>query len=179
MIDYVAKLVDRTTYSEGRTSLSGGRRSRRPPRATEDQIEAWRSLVRAFAAAKAVQETALAGSQLDLSEYDVLVTLAEAPAEGIRPTELAERVLLTKSGMTRLVDRLGERGLIARHACPLDRRGHFIALTAEGRHHLRRAAPALLRGLGAVLAPLSPTELTALRRAAERMTEATSPHSAA
>lgn len=174
MIDHVGKLVERATYSQGPPARSRGRAAR----ATPAQIEAWRAFVRAFTAAGRVQEAALEGTQLDLSEYDVLVTLAGAPPEGMRPTELAERVLLTKSGTTRLVDRLEERGLIARHACPLDRRGQYIALTPAGRHLLRRAAPALLRGLGTVLAPVSPGELAALRSAAERMREAASPHSA-
>ena len=133
--------------------------------------------MRAFTAVTRIQEAALDGTQLDLSEYDVLVTLAGAPPEGMRPGDLAERVLLTKSGMTRLLQRLEERGLVARHACPLDRRGQYIAMTPEGRHLLRRAAPALLRGLGTVLAPLSTDDLGALRRAAERMTEATTAHS--
>lgn len=169
------KLVDRATYSQGRSAHPRGRQGR----ATPEQIETWRAFVRAFTAAGRVQEAALEGSQLDLSEYDVLVTLAGAPAEGMRPTELAERVLLTKSGTTRLVDRLEQRELIARHACPLDRRGHYIAITPAGRHLLRRAAPALLHGLGTVFAHLSPAELAIVRRAVERMAEAAVPHSEA
>lgn len=149
----------------------------RTARATEDQIAAWRSLAQAFAAATRLQETTLRGSALDLSDYDVLVTLAQAPPEGMRPTELADRVLLTKSGITRLVDRLEQRGLIARHACPIDRRGQFIGITPQGRRLLRRAAPALLRSLARTLAPLSPSDLAALRRAAERITEASTAHS--
>jgi len=148
-------------------------------RATAEQVAAWQAFARAFAAATRSQEAALAGSQLDLSEYDVLVTLAAAPPEGMRPTELADRVLLTKSGVTRLIDRLEERGLIARHACPLDRRGRYIGLAPAGRHLLRRAAPAILRGLATLMAALSPPDLAALERASERITEATTAHSPA
>lgn len=169
----MSKLVDRATYSQGRTAQSRGRRAR----ATDAQIAAWRAFVRAFSSATRSQERTLEGSGLDLSEYDVLVTLGQGPPEGMRPSDLAERVLLTKSGMTRLVQRLEERGLVGRHACPLDRRGHYISMTPSGRHLLRRAAPALLRGLASVLAPLSPQDLSALQRAAERMTEATTAHS--
>lgn len=168
------KLVDRATYSQGRTAPGHGRRAR----ATDAQIAAWRAFVRAFTSATRFQEKTLEGSGLDLSEYDVLVTLGHGPPEGMRPSDLADRVLLTKSGMTRLLQRLEERGLVGRHACPLDRRGRYIAMTAEGRHLLRRAAPALLRGLASALAPLSPQDLSALQRAAERMTEATTAHSA-
>lgn len=133
--------------------------------------------MRAYTAVLRRQEHALASTELDISDYDVLVTLGEGPPEGLRPSELAARVLLTRSGVTRLADRLEERGLIERRVCPSDRRGQLLALTPAGRHRLRRAAPGLLRGLGAALSPLSPTELSALRRATERMTEATTAHS--
>lgn len=109
------------------------------------------------------------GRGLDPSDYDVLVTLAEGPTEGLRPTELAERVLLTKSGLTRLVDRLEQRQLVERRLCAADRRGQLIALTAQGRGALRRAAPGLLRGLRAAMQPLSAADLEALRRAGERI----------
>lgn len=168
MLNYMPKLVDRATYSV--TGRSG--------RASDAQIDAWRALARAFVGATRIQEAALRGSELDLSEYDVLVTLGSAPPEGMRPTELAERALLTKSGMTRLVQRLEARELVARHACPLDRRGQYVALTSQGRHLLRRAAPGLLRGLAEALAPLSIDDLAALKRAAERMTEGATAHSA-
>ena len=169
MINYMPKLVDRATYSQAPNGPS-----RRRGRATGEQVSAWLALARAYAGAVRAQEDALRGTSLDLSEYDVLVTLAQAPPEGIRPTELAERVLLTKSGMTRLVDRLESRRLIERRSCPTDRRGQLVGLTSDGRRLLRRAAPALLRALASSL-PLGDDELTALRRAATRITEATIP----
>ncbi|MBI2983138.1 MAG: MarR family transcriptional regulator, partial [Chloroflexi bacterium] len=113
MLNWLTKLVDRSTYSQGRTALPRDRRSRASP----EQISAWRAFARAFLAVTRLTEVSLRGTQLDPSDYDVLVTLAQAPAEGVRPSELAERVLLTKSGITRLVDRLVERGLIERHVC--------------------------------------------------------------
>lgn len=167
MINYMPKLVERATYSKGRTA-----------RANSDQIAAWQALVRAFSATARLTEASLVGSKLDTSDYDVLLTLAEGPTEGLRPTELAQRVLLTKSGMTRLVDRLAERGLIERRACPTDRRGQLVGLTARGRHLLRRAAPGLLRALGVALGSLSASELTALKRSSERIVEAATAHSA-
>jgi DNA-binding MarR family transcriptional regulator len=165
------KLVDRATYSGPAPP------SRRSARLSDDQIAAWRALVRAFLGARRAQDVALAGTGLDLSEYDVLFTLAQGPPDGIRPTDLAERVLLTKSGMTRLLARLEQRGLIERRACPTDGRGQLIALSAKGRRLQRRAAPALLRSLRTALAPLSPADLAALKRASERITEAATPHS--
>lgn len=173
------KLVDQATYSvpAGSPARVPARRGR-ALRATEGQVAAWQQLARAFSAASDVQRRALEGTQLDMSEYDVLVTLATAPPEGVRPIDLAERVLLTKSGMTRLLQRLDARGLVQRHACPMDKRGQFIAMTPAGRHLLRRAAPGLLRGLASALAPLSAEELAALEHAARRITEAATAHSA-
>ena len=174
MINYMPKLVDRATYSTGSPT---GRRGR-AARATDPQIGAWRALSRAFVEARKAQEAALAGTPLDLSEYDVLLTLMHGPPEGVRPRDLAERVLLTKSGVTRLLERLQERALIESRACPTDRRGRYIGISPTGRRLFRRAAPALLRSLGAALAPLAPAELSALQRATERITEAATAHSA-
>lgn len=144
----------------------------RAARASPEQIAAWQAFARAFAAAGRAQEAALAGTHLDAAEYDVLLTLAQAPPEGVRPSELVERVLLTKSGVTRLADRLERRGLIERHACPSDRRGQYVALTPLGRRTLRRAAPALTRRLGEIMGALSGSELAGLARSATRITEA-------
>lgn len=162
------KLVDHATYSGTRG---------RALRATDAQIAAWRALARAFGEATRSQERLLEGTGLDLAEYDVLVTLAQGPPEGMRPTDLADSALLTKSGMTRLLQRVEDRGLIERRSCPTDRRAHYIALTALGRSRLRRAAPALLRGLASLLAGLAPHDLAALQRISERIAEATTPHS--
>jgi DNA-binding MarR family transcriptional regulator len=169
----MSKLVEHATYSQGRATRSRGRTAR----ATNDQIAAWQAFVRAFLAATRAHEAALRCSELDASDYDVLLTLAEGPPEGLRPTELAQRVLLTKSGITRLVDRLAERGLIERRACPSDRRGQLVALTPKGRRAQRRAAPGLLRSIASSVGALSAADLAAFRHAAERITEATTPHS--
>lgn len=167
MINYMPKLVERATYSRARAG-----------RATAEQVAAWQALARAFNATGRTVGASLAGTALDPSDYDVLVTLAEGPADGLRPVELAQRVLLTKSGMTRLVDRLEERGLIERRACPSDRRGQLVALTRKGRYLLARAAPAMLRALGSAMGALSPADLAALQRIAGRIEEASTAHSA-
>lgn len=158
--------VDAATYSNRPIASGRGR----TPRATPEQVAAWRALARAFAAARERMAASLEGSWLDISEYDVLVTIAQGPRDGVRPTDLAGRVLLTKSGMTRLLDRLDERGLVARLACPTDGRAQLIALTAGGRSVLRRAAPSLMRALGSSFGGLSEAELVTLRRLAERIT---------
>jgi DNA-binding MarR family transcriptional regulator len=82
-----------------------------------------------------------------LAEYDVLVTLAGAGRDGLRMGELARQVVLSPSGITRLVERLERTGLVAREA--VNRRVVRATLTAEGRAALARAAPVHLAGVQA------------------------------
>src|SRR6266436_1240643 len=84
---------------------------------------------------------------LTLAEYEVLLHLAQAPDQRLRMSELAQAVLLTRSGLTRLVDRLERRGLVERARCPSDLRGLHAVLTEEGLECLREAAPTHLAGV--------------------------------
>ena len=85
-------------------------------------------------------------------------------------SELAESVLLSRSGLTRLVDRLEREGLIERATCPSDARGAFAVLTADGRAALRRAAPTHLAGVrDRFLKQFSPAELRQLTTFWERI----------
>jgi DNA-binding MarR family transcriptional regulator len=77
---------------------------------------------------------------LSLAEYDVLVQLDAAGVQGLRMAELADAVLLTRSGLTRLVDRLEQQGLVARSRCPSDARGMHAALTPAGTGRVAAAA---------------------------------------
>lgn len=119
-------------------------------------------------------ESALSSTGVSHSEYDVLVNVAGASREGVRPTDLAERVLLTKSGLTRLLDRLVDRGLIERRACLTDRRGQLIVLTPEGRHAFRRATPSVVRAIGTLLGGggFSSGDIETLRVTCERIASA-------
>jgi DNA-binding MarR family transcriptional regulator len=74
-----------------------------------------------------------------LSEFDVLITLDNAPGGRLRMTELAEATLLSSGGMTRLVGRLEQRGLVRRDPDPDDARAFHAALTDAGRSSLARA----------------------------------------
>ena len=88
----------------------------------------------------------------------------------IRPTDLAERIMLTKSGLTRLLDRLVEIGYVERRACPTDRRGQLVLLTSEGRRTFKRAAPTVVRGIGAFFSEvLEGREIEAFARSCERV----------
>ena len=78
---------------------------------------------------------------LSLQWFDLLIRLARSPDHRLRMAELAAQTVLTPSGLTRAVDRLEEVGLIARSACPSDRRGAFAVLTEEGLGRVRTAVP--------------------------------------
>jgi DNA-binding MarR family transcriptional regulator len=78
-------------------------------------------------------EAKLAQAELPpLEWYDVLFTLKEAPEQRLRLSELAEKVLLSRSNLSHLMDRLEKVGLLRRESCPSDRRGTFAVLTKEG-----------------------------------------------
>ena len=82
-----------------------------------------------------------------LTWYDVLLNLHEAPDHELRMNDLAAAVLLSRSGLTRLVDRMVAAGYVERRVCPEDRRGALAVLTDAGEATLRRAAPVHLRGV--------------------------------
>ena len=119
-----------------------------PARPDDSRLAAWRSLLEAHAALTELLERELVGERgLPLSRYEVLLRLVEAPGGRLRMQELASSVLLSKSGLSRLVDRMEVAGLVRRERCPSDRRGAFAVLTDQGRSALRRAAPVHLRGI--------------------------------
>jgi len=167
------KLVEEATYSGGATVRSretpGGRRRQ----LEREDLAAWRAFLRAHAAVMRRLERDLVDTPLSLSEYDLLATLVSAPEGTLRMKDLAERVLLTKSGITRLVDRLVERGFVARQSCPVDRRGQNAVVTDEGRAALRRAARVHLPGVAAAFAAhLDARERDTLAEALERVASA-------
>lgn len=83
----------------------------------------------------------IAGHGLGLSEFEVLLRLSRSPAGQLRMSDLASQVNLSSSGLTRLVDRLEARGLVARQACPTDRRGSNALVTAAGRDLMLTVLP--------------------------------------
>ena len=117
-------------------------------RLTEAQLGAWRGFLQAHAVlVRRLEADLMAEHRLPLASYDVLVQLVEAPERRLRMTELAQRVLISRSGLTRLVDRLEREGLVRREACDDDARGLFAVLTDAGFQRLRRASPTHLRGV--------------------------------
>jgi DNA-binding MarR family transcriptional regulator len=97
------------------------------------ELGAWRGLLRVHAAlVKSLDAELAAAHDLPLSSYEVLITLEAAPGRKLRMSELADSVLLSRSGMTRLVDRLERDGLLERDHCTADGRGCFAVLTGQG-----------------------------------------------
>ncbi|MBI5103808.1 MAG: MarR family transcriptional regulator [Solirubrobacterales bacterium] len=84
---------------------------------------------------------------LSLGDYDVLTQLESADGHRLRMADLADAVLLTRSGLTRLVDRLQHRGLVERVKCSSDQRGMHAQLTEEGLARLHAARPTHLAGV--------------------------------
>ena len=117
-------------------------------RASDWRIAVWRSFLRAHATVvRDLERELLGGTGVPLAWYDVLLQLAEAPQRRLRMAELADRVLLSRSGLTRLIDRLQAEGLVRREPSPDDARGTYTVLTPEGLQRLRRAAPVHLAGI--------------------------------
>lgn len=115
---------------------------------TDPGIVTWRTFLQAHATVIRRLEADLeAEGQLSLADLDVLLQLARAEGHRLRMSELAEEVLLSRSGMTRRVDRLEATGLVRRHECAADRRGAFAAITETGLERLRQARPVHLRGI--------------------------------
>lgn len=113
-----------------------------------EELAAWRGLLRVHSAlVKALDAELLAEHDLPLTSYEVLINLQAAPGHRRRMAELAEGVLLSRSGMTRLVDRLERDGLIERDACTEDGRGMFAVLTEKGEDLLLRARRTHLDGV--------------------------------
>jgi len=142
-----------------------------------DRLAAWRAFLEAHAALLDVLGAELEQERrLPLAWYDVLVQLSEVPEGRLRMQELARSLLISKSGLTRLVDRMEKAGYVERQPCPADLRGTFAVLTPAGRSALREAAPVHLRGVQQYFTRhLSATEAETLRAAFTRIREATPP----
>ena len=141
------------------------------PELTTTELAVWRGFLRVHAAIAKQLDTELeAAHGLPLSSYDVLVTLKSAPEHRLRMAELADRALLSRSGMTRLVDRLVRDGLIARQNCSHDARGCFAVLTPAGADMLAQARQTHLEGVRArFLAHVDDAEVDHLVAIWERM----------
>lgn len=140
--------VDRSTTIPGVLRPVEARRPRRTRGLTGAELDAWRSYLHSHVAITRVLDAELeAGHGLTLSDYEVLLYLVQAREQRLRMSELAERVMLTKSGISRLVDGLERSRLVQRVACREDARVSYAQLTDSGYEKLREAARTHLNGV--------------------------------
>lgn len=138
----------------------------RPLEPRDSRLSPWRAFMLAHARiVRRLDEELRAEHDLSIGEYDALLTIAQAPERRIRMRQLADEVILSKSGVTRLIDRLVDDGLVERSACLSDARGAEAVLTERGLTRLRAASTTHLRGINEhFLAVLGRDELDAVER---------------
>lgn len=128
--------------------MSDHRKDGPTPAATDPRLDVWRAFLKAHARLfRRLDEELRDEHGLSLPEYDALLQIGQSPGRRMRMNQIAERVLLSKSGVTRLIDRLVLDGYVERSQCSDDGRGAEAVLTAVGLERLREAASTHLRGI--------------------------------
>ena len=113
-----------------------------------ERLAAWEGLIRTFGDLLKIFERELEDSEgIPLTWYDVLVQLNAAPGRRLRMQALADSVVLSRSGLTRLIDRMERAGLVSREPSAEDRRGYYAILTDQGRRTFLSARPIHHRGI--------------------------------
>ena len=113
-------------------------------------VEAWVNLLRAHAVTtRQFNAELLADHGLTINDFDVLAQLARAPEKALKRVDLSERVLLTPSGITRLLEGLERAGYVERATCDSDARVTYAQLTDGGEEKLRQAAKSHVAGIRA------------------------------
>jgi DNA-binding MarR family transcriptional regulator len=137
---------------------------------SRERLRAWRLFFESALAVIDVLEVEMErDAGFPLPWYDVLVQLEDAP-EGRRMNELADRILYSRSGLTRVVDRMEKDGLVRRVRPENDRRSIFVSLTDEGRETMERARRHHRHGIEEHFAShLSDADVKALTRALEKV----------
>jgi len=133
--------------------------------------EAWGALARTHAAVtQRLQEALAQGDYPPLAWYEVLATVAEAPEQRMRMGDLAEILVITRGGLTKLVDRLVKAGLLERTFCETDRRVSYATLLPAGRDLLAEMRPVIVGELEvAFSANLSERQADQLREMLDRV----------
>lgn len=116
--------------------------------AADPRLDTWRAFLTAHALlTRRLDEDLRSEEGMTLGEYSALLQVAEAPGRSLRMNQLATGIFLSRSGVTRLIDRLEADGLIERSTCTDDGRGALAVLTDTGLDRLRAAAATHLRGI--------------------------------
>jgi DNA-binding MarR family transcriptional regulator len=137
-------------------------------------LEAWVRLLRGHAAAtRELSAQLVADHGLTINDYEALLHLARADEGRMRRVDLAEQLLLTASGVTRLLEGLERAGLVERASCASDRRVTYAVLTADGRARLQEASESHIVGVHAFFEErFTSEELQQLASLLERLPEA-------
>jgi DNA-binding MarR family transcriptional regulator len=145
-----------------------------PPSVDDPRLTTWRSFLYAQSTVMPKLDAELREtSGITLAEFDALLQLGFAPEQQLRMSELADRVLLSRSGVTRLVDRLEREGFVRREASAPDGRGAYAVLAPLGAERLAEALPTHLAAVDAhFLGHLDPEELAAITVALSRVAAA-------
>ena len=135
------------------------------------RLATWTRFLKAHSAISRRLERDLATEHgLTLSDYDVLLQVAHAPERRLRPVEIARAVVLTRSGITRLVQGLERAGFVERIDCPDDARGFLVSLTPAGLELVRSARETHLEGVAELFSDrYSDEELETLSALLERL----------
>jgi DNA-binding MarR family transcriptional regulator len=138
----------------------------------ETKLNAWKAFLRAHhTVIDKIENDLEKAKAVPLTSYDVLLELSQAPDRKLRMSELAAQVVLSRSGLTRLVDRLEKEGYLGREADPTDRRGTQAVLTQKGFEALKQAWPIYAQGINQHFAELiSEQEAKMIAKALERVT---------
>lgn len=141
---------------------------------TEEQQHIWRAYLNGVARINDRLDAELRPFDLDLGEYEILVHLSESPGHTLRMSDLAERVRQSRSRLTHTISRMEAKNLVARMACPSDRRGVNARMTPHGYDLLVKAAPCHVESVRRVLVDrVEPDDFAALGRVMEAVTRVT------
>jgi DNA-binding MarR family transcriptional regulator len=146
------------------------------PKLDDDTLGAWRAFINAHDRVTRRINRDLAGAGLpELSWYDVLWSLRRAPDRRLRVNELADAVVLSRTGLVRLVDRIESAGLVRREPVPADRRGAYVVLDDAGEQMLRRMWPVYAQGIDSYFGQALGASPARARKLFERIADAAGP----
>ncbi|GAA3023340.1 MarR family transcriptional regulator [Streptosporangium longisporum] len=140
----------------------------------EAEMAAWMAYVAAtHLLERRVEDQLKADSGLTHAQFEILAKLSACPGRQLRMTELAHRLIVSKSGLTYQIGQLERKGLVARESCPSDERGVLAVLTEQGMRCLERTAPGHVAVVRAFLIDrLTPEEIEAMRQIMTKATAA-------
>ncbi|MEU8203566.1 MarR family transcriptional regulator [Streptosporangium sp. NPDC049046] len=140
----------------------------------ESEMAAWMAYVAAtHLLERRVEDQLKVDADLTHAQYEILAKLSQDPGGRMRMTELANRLIVSKSGLTYQIGQLERRGLVTREACPSDERGVLAVLTEEGIRCLKRTAPGHVAVVRAFLIDqLTPEEVESMRQIMTKATAA-------